>query len=67
MVYLRSRHVQLGKDILIHYGQVEGFQGSKERKKQENEQLKQSRKVRKNKKHVGLFNSHDICYKPVYH
>lgn len=31
MVYLRSRHVQLGKDILIHYGQVEGFQGSKER------------------------------------
>lgn len=47
MVNLRSRHVQLGKDILIHYGQVEGFQGSKERKKQENEQLKQSRKVRK--------------------
>lgn len=43
MVYLSSRHVQFGKDTLIPYSQVEGFQGSKERKKWKNEQLKVQR------------------------
>lgn len=43
MVYLSSRHVQFGKDTLIPYSQVEGFQGSKERKTWKNEQLKVQR------------------------